>query len=171
MATPVEIAQLATMRDDLEKVGVDWSVEADAGALTLCVRDPADGEIRPVATIVEGTPFVFQNFLIRAAGNQVLALDLLDRCRRAYREMAGRQQKQSKNFATECAMKCKSDQAFRQYLIECHDLRDATDAERIKTRVRSILGIQSMAELNTDESAAARWRDLRAAFDRWRRGP
>ncbi|AID18359.1 hypothetical protein PPF1_46 [Rhizobium phage vB_RleM_PPF1] len=170
MATPAEIAQLATMRDDLEKVGVDWSVEADAGALTLCVRDPADGELRQIATIVQGTPFAFQNFLIRAATNQLLALDLLDRCRRAYRDLADRQQKQSKNYATECAMKCKSDQAFRQYLIECHDLRDATDAERIKTRVRSILGIQSMAELNADEAAAGRWRKLRADFERWRSG-
>jgi hypothetical protein len=169
MATPAEIAQLATMRDDLKKVGVDWSVEADAGALTLCVRDPDDGEIRPVATIIEGTPFAFQNFLIRSAANQALALDLLDRCRRAYRDVAGRPQK-PKNFASECAMKCKSDQAFRQYLIECHDLQDATDAERVKTRIRSILAIQSMAELNTDEAAAGRWKELRADFERWRRG-
>jgi hypothetical protein len=67
-------------------------------------------------------------------------------------------------------MKCKSDQAFRQYLIERHDLRDATDAERIKTRVRSILDIQSMAELNTDEAAAGRWKSLRVDFEQWRRG-
>lgn len=167
MATPAEIAQLTTMRDDLEKVGVDWSVEADAGALTLCVRDPADGEIRPIATIVEGTPFVFQNFLIRAASNQLLALDLLDRCRRAYRDLAGKQPKPP-NFASECAIKCRSDQAFRQFMIECHDLQDATDAERVKSRVRSVLAIHSMGELNTDAAAAERWKTLRDDFKRWR---
>ena len=65
-------------------------------------------------------------------------------------------------------MKCASDQAFRRFLEERHNL-DTSDLERIKTRVRSILAIQSMKELNTDENARKRWLSLRVEFDTWRR--
>ncbi|NEI60972.1 hypothetical protein [Rhizobium leguminosarum] len=170
MATEVEKRKLDHLRLSLEMVGRDWWAEADGEATRLMVRDPADGEPRPIATFAADAPAPFLTFAVASADFLALALDLLDRCSRAYRELASRQQKQSKNFASECAMKCKSDQAFRQYLIECHDLRDATDAERIKTRVRSILDIQSMGHLNTDEAAAARWKNLRADFEQWRRG-
>ncbi|SOC43783.1 hypothetical protein SAMN05892877_111229 [Rhizobium subbaraonis] len=73
-----------------------------------------------------------------------------------------------RNFAAECAMKCKDDHLFRKFLHECHGA-DPSDLERLKTRVRSILGVQSMAELNTDENARKRWLSLRAEFDRWRK--
>ncbi|MBY5849619.1 hypothetical protein HFN51_03475 [Rhizobium leguminosarum] len=169
MATDAEKRKLEHIRLSLEMVGRDWSIEADGEATRLMVRDPADGMPRPIATFAADAPAPFLAFAVASADFLTLTLDLLDRCSRAYRELAGRQPK-PKNFATECAMKCKSDQAFRQYLIERHDLRDATDAERIKTRVRSILGVQSMAELNTDEAAAARWKSLRVDFEQWRQG-
>ncbi|MBY2911413.1 hypothetical protein [Rhizobium leguminosarum] len=168
MATDAEKRKLEQIRLSLEMVGRDWWAEADGETTRLMVRDPADGEPRSIATFAADAPAPFLTFAVASADFLALTLDLLDRCSRAYRELANRQPKQ-KNFATECAMKCKSDQAFRQYLIECHDLRDATDIERIKTRIRSILDIQSMAELNTDEAAAARWRQLRTDFDAWRR--
>lgn len=53
--------------------------------------------------------------------------------------------------------------------MEAHQLQDAGDAERIKTRVRSVLAISSMKELNEDPAAAARWQNLRGDFDAWRR--
>jgi hypothetical protein len=54
--------------------------------------------------------------------------------------------------------------------MEAHQLQDAGDAERVKTRVRSILNVTSMADLNKDPAAAARWQSLRGDFDAWRRG-
>ncbi|NVP57890.1 hypothetical protein [Mycoplana rhizolycopersici] len=75
---------------------------------------------------------------------------------------------QAPNFAAECAMKCKDDHLFRKFLHKCHGA-DASDLDRIKTRARSILVVQSMAELNTDENARQRWLSLRAEFDRWRK--
>ncbi|OBY04482.1 hypothetical protein BAE36_25060 [Rhizobium leguminosarum bv. trifolii] len=170
MATGAEKRKLEQIRLSMETVGRDWWAEADGEATRLMARDPVDDESRPIATFAADAPAPFLTFAVASADFLGLTLDLLDRCSCAYRELAGRRQKQSKNFATECAMKCKSDQAFRQYLIECHDLRDTTDAERIKTRIRSILDIQSMADLNTDEAAAARWKKLRADFEQWRRG-
>jgi len=168
MATEAEKRKLERIREDLDLVGADWAIEAGGTDLALVVRDPADDTPRTIAAIAADAPFVFQDFLIRAGERQQFLLDMLDRCSRAYRELAGKQPK-PKRYAAECAMKCKSDQAFRQYLIECHELRDATDFERIKTRMHSILNVHSLNELDTDTAAAARWNSLRSDFENWRR--
>lgn len=169
MATEAEKRKLEQIRLSLEMVGRDWWAEADGEATRLMVRDPADGAPRPIATFAADAPASFLGFIVAAADATALTLDLLDRCRRAYREIAGNQPK-PKRYAAECAMKCKNDQAFRQYLIERHDLPDATDFERIKTRIHTILRIQSLTELDTDEAAARRWKGLRGDFEQWRRG-
>ncbi|MBB3299734.1 hypothetical protein FHT72_003487 [Rhizobium sp. BK077] len=134
------------------------------------MRDPVDGGPRTIAAIAADAPFTFQDFLIRAGERQQFLLNMLDRCGRAYRQLLDRQPK-PKRYAADCAMKCRNDQAFRQYLIERHQLRDATDFERIKTRMHSILNIQSLNELDTDEAAAARWKSLRSDFENWKREP
>ncbi len=61
-------------------------------------------------------------------------------------------------------------QDFRRYLMQCHDLADAADDERVNTRVRHILNIRSRAELNTDHQAAARWKRLRRDYYAWKDG-
>ncbi|OWV67891.1 hypothetical protein ATY76_13250 [Rhizobium sp. R339] len=172
MATEAEKRKLEQLRLSLEMVGRDWWAEADGEATRLMVRDPADGEPRPIATFAADAPAAFFTFIVGAADATALTIDLLDRCRRAYRELAHNQagsQPKPKRYSAECAMKCRNDQAFRQYLIERHDLRDTADFERIKTRMHSILNVQSLNELDTDEAAAARWKSLRADFDHWRR--
>ena len=170
MATPAEIQRMKRIAQDMIYIGQDWSIETDGAEMRLVFADPADGEFRIAATLAPDLPYAVQTFLIAAADNQAFLLDLLDRCARAYRDLAGRQQQSKpKDFAAECAMKCQSDQAFRRFLIERHDLRDAGDVERIKVRVRSILAVHSMGELNTDPAAADRWKALRADFDMWRR--
>lgn len=169
MATEAEKRKLEMIRQDLSMVGADWSIETDGIRLSLVVRDPADDKPRAIASIAADVPFTFQEFLIRAGERQQFLLDMLDRCSRAYRDLLRRQPK-PKRHAAECAMKCKNDQAFRQFLIERHDLRDATDFERIKTKMHFILRIESLNDLDTDEVAAGRWRDFRSAFEQWRRG-
>lgn len=168
MATEAEKHKLEMIRQDLSMVGADWSIETDGDGLSLVVKDPADDKPRMIATIVTDAPFAFQDFLMRSGERQQFLLDMLDRCFSAYRELRGKQPP-PKRYAAECAMKCKNDQAFRQFLIERHDLRDATDFERIKTRMHSILDVRSLNELDSDEAAAARWKSLRADFDGWRR--
>ncbi|UIY25849.1 hypothetical protein LZK76_10650 [Rhizobium leguminosarum] len=168
MSAEAEKRKLEQIRLSLEMVGCDWWAEADGEATRLMVRDPADGLPRPIATFAADAPAPFINFIVAAAGTGALTLDLLDRCRSAYLELAGNQPK-PKHYAAECAMKCKNDEAFRQYLIERHDLPDATDFERIKTRIHTILQIQSLTELDSDEAAAGRWKGLRGDFEQWRR--
>lgn len=170
MATPAEIQKLEQIRQDMELVGQDWSIETDGAELRLCLADPADGVVDRVATLAPDISFTVQTFLIGAAANQVFLLGLLDRCARAYRELAKQhQQSKPKDYAAECAMKCQTDQAFRRFLIECHDMPDASDSLRIKVRVRSLLKIQSMGELNTDPAASERWKELRADFIEWQK--
>lgn len=168
MATEAEKRKLEMIRQDLSMVGAEWSIEADDAGLAIVVRDPADDKPRTIAAIGGDVPFAFQDFLIRAGERQQFLLDMLDRCSRAYRELA-RKQPKPKRHAAECAMKCKNDQAFRQFLIERHGLQDATDFERIKTKMHFILRIDSLNDLDTDEAAAGRWRDFRSTFEQWRR--
>jgi hypothetical protein len=64
-------------------------------------------------------------------------------------------------------MKC-DDPLFKTYLAKRHGA-DISDRERVAARLRSVLAIKSRSELNTDPSAAERWKSLRADFDAWRR--
>jgi hypothetical protein len=170
MGTEAEKIKLQSIRADLAKVGSDWYIESDDSGQRLLARDPVDNEPRAIAELPIDLPFPYLNFLMRAAESQAFILELLDRCGRAYRSLAGPPEEPQKapNYATECAMKCANDRAFRQYLIERHQLTDASDIERIKTRVRSILDIASMKELNDNETAAQRWISLRRDFTAWR---
>ncbi|NEJ46580.1 hypothetical protein [Rhizobium leguminosarum] len=67
-------------------------------------------------------------------------------------------------------MKC-GDRLFRRYLVECHNVPDVSDNERIAVSIRNILRVKSRGELNTDPAAQARWLDFRASFEAWRANP
>lgn len=173
MATQEEIQRLQRMRQELAAIGPDLIIQADGKDLHLHAADPMDGEIVPIAILLPGIDISLQNFLIHAVTHQRFLLALLDRCARSRQELAKsfRQQEERRQLtrANLCAIKCQKDQAFRRYLIECHDMPEAVDTERVKVKVRSLLVIQSMAELDEDPAAAARWDDLTKDFNRWRR--
>lgn len=142
----------------------------------ICQRDEATGEIVPIIIINPTCTYQDERFIERAPILFDAAMTLLEEAFRKIRELqpANRDSsKQSKppkksDYAAECAMICaRAD--FRRYLVECHAL-DVADEERVKTRVRSILKIGSRGELNDDQNAAARWKDLRARFNAWREG-
>lgn len=169
MATEAEKRKLEAIRNDLSMVGIDWSVAADSnGILSLIVKDPADGEPRTIAVFAGDVPFSFQDFLMRAGDRQQFLVEMLDRCARAYRELASKQPKPT-NHAAEVAMKCKSDQQFRQWLIDCQNMTDAKDFERVKTHVRFLLAVGSLKDLNEDQAAAGRWKKMREDFEKWRK--
>lgn len=150
----------------------EWaeSYDVDEKRAEICIRDNLTGEIVPIAHILPDCPYDDRKLMIKAP---VLVRALLVLLKQAFDEIRKlqKQQPQPKNFAAECAIKCQNDFAFRRYLMERHDLKDGGDAERIKTRVRSILAISSMKELNEDPAAAARWQSLRSNFDAWRTMP
>lgn len=72
------------------------------------------------------------------------------------------------NFAAEAAIKC-AEPAFKAFLMDKHGLETPATDERTAQRLRTLLGISSRAELNTDADAAARWKQLRGAFENWKR--
>jgi hypothetical protein len=65
-------------------------------------------------------------------------------------------------------MKCGAP-AFRAFLEEAHGLERPLSPERVATKVRSMLGVTSRAELNNGGQAAERWKALRGEFEAWRR--
>jgi hypothetical protein len=149
----------------------------DVAVPEISRSDLKTGEIVPIAHVLPDCPFDDKRLMVLTPTLLRALLVLLDEAFRIIRAgqpssdpRATRRQSEEqsdKDFAAECAMKCANDRAFRQYLIERHQLQDAGDTERIKTRVRSILAITSMGELNKDEGAAQRWKALRSDFKAW----
>jgi hypothetical protein len=72
-----------------------------------------------------------------------------------------------RNYAAEASMKC-GEPAFRQFLSELME-KPCPNAGAAADMLRWALSITSRKHLNTDEAAAARWRDLRARFEAWRK--
>jgi len=163
---------LPEIRGVLELASDDWAESycLENGQSQICGRDPMSGEIYPIATIEKAVTSDDRQ-LMRKAPLYVRALLMLrDEAVRAYLQVTHlppSQKHTSKDFAAELSMKCKSDLAFARYLTEVHGLEDASSSERVKSRVRSILAVQSLAELNNDTEAAARWLKLRSDFQTW----
>nr|CAD6602594.1 hypothetical protein RKHAN_01165 [Rhizobium sp. Khangiran2] len=165
-------ALLPEIRGVIELASEDWaeSYSMESGRPQIAGRHPMTGEIYPIATLEKAISYD-DRLLIRKAPLYVRALLILrDEAVRAYLEATKpppEPKPDPKDFAAEASMKCKNDRAFARYLEERHELQDASNGERIKTRVRSILSVQSLAELNTDPQAAERWKALRSDFKTW----
>lgn len=84
-------------------------------------------------------------------------------------EPAPAPKEQGSNLAANAALMLQ-DQLFTLFLREIGGYASdhpyhGTDNDLLKAH----LGIKSKSELNTDPAAAARWRDLRAEFEAWKR--
>lgn len=79
-----------------------------------------------------------------------------------------RERDTSKDYAAEAAMKC-GESAFAKFMEEWYGLERPLTEERVAQRLRSVLGITSRAELNSDAEAAKRWKALRGDFEAWRK--
>lgn len=73
-----------------------------------------------------------------------------------------------KDYAAQAAIAC-GRPAFWQFLVEKHGLEAPLTAERAAQKVRSLCGVSSRSEFNTDGKAAAAWRALNGAFEAWKR--
>lgn len=72
-----------------------------------------------------------------------------------------------KDYAAEASIKL-TQPAFVAYLVAHHGLEHDAPHEFAAGALRNALGIASRRDLNTDPTAAARWRDMKADFDAWR---
>lgn len=177
-------AYLPTARELAGLVSESWfeTCSTDVAFAEVSAADRRTGEIVAIAHVLPDCPFDDKRLMVLTPVLLRALLVLLDEAFRIIRagqppedpQAADRRKRKeredaNKDFAAECAMKCANDHAFRRFLIEQHQLHDAGDTERVKTRVRSILAITSMAELNTDPNAAERWKALRSDFKAWLR--
>lgn len=163
-------ARLNAIRNRLASASPDWML---AELRRLGMTAGSGPQQYPVLIFDEKADIADQELVAHARDDLGWLLDAYEKLVRLYRDALGEIRRldppqKTKDYAAECAMQC-GKQAFRLFLRERHGL-EATDGERVKTRVRSILNIQSRAELNTDENARQRWFSLRAEFKNWQEG-
>ncbi|RVL02457.1 hypothetical protein [Sinorhizobium meliloti] len=166
--------RMDAIRNRISFAARDWGIQSDGGKLCLTAAT-GEGNFL-VATIANDAPIGESELVLSAPGDLIWLLETYDalagRFRTLHAELrrhAPRQQlREPKDYAAECAMKC-AEPAFKVFLEECHGLAKPLTDDRAATKVRSILKIGSRSELNGDPAAAARWQDLRSAFDAWRR--
>ena len=159
-----DAARLQVIRSQLAAIQpADWSLASDSDGVFVEARGPM-GELWPVARFHAGASTDEMQFAASAPSTVRFLLALVDRHYRDDRRRA----EPPKDYAAEAAMKC-AEPAFRVFLEACHGLERPLTEERVAQKVRSILGVTSRKELNHDATAAARWRDLRRAFDAWRK--
>lgn len=75
------------------------------------------------------------------------------------------QKKRVMTMASFCAMTC-SEGAFHKFLHEYYS-EPCTGKDDAASFVYRYCGIESRRELNTNEDAARKWRDVKAAYDLW----
>ncbi|MDX3929187.1 MAG: hypothetical protein QHC90_25725 [Shinella sp.] len=142
----------------------DWGVMAGLEGFCLTA---AGGEI--VATFAESAAYDDRELICHAPDDLRFMLEIYDRLSARYRRAAAELAKRNpppKDFAAECAIKCE-DPLFLRFLRDEHGV-DTSDTLRVASRIRTMLAIQSRAELNTNDAAKQRWLSLRSQFDNWR---
>lgn len=146
------------------------SYNTDTKCAELMRIEGKTGEAMPIAALLDDCSYDDRRLLVKAP-EIIAALLLL--CQTAFEKIrqleANQQPKKGKDYAAEAHRKCNEHQAFRRFLIERHDLPHDADANRAKIRLRSLLQVQSLKELNENPQAAERWKSLRSSFNTWMR--
>lgn len=145
----------------------DWTIEVDHSGTYVVASEGPNSE--RVFRIEDNASFENRELALGAVTFLLFLLKMYDALIKRFLPKRPTEPTAEKlaNYAAECAMKCE-DRKFREYLRVCHGV-DVSDAERIATRIRSMLSIRSRAELNSDPEAAARWRQLVGDFEAWGR--
>lgn len=160
-----QIAPVWTKFYDAENHRWQIFIEGDTGPLA-----------RPLALVTEEAGWADQEFLTQGA--QMLAALvaagrrqkwIIERQDAEIRRLKGEPEPGEKTFshARQCAIFCGKPE-FQAWLRDVHGA-DIADIRRIETRVRSMLMVDSRAELDTDEAAARRWQKLRKDFEERKR--
>jgi hypothetical protein len=166
--------RLREIRAALDSIApADWTRVHDQGGAFIEIRG-AMGELFVLARFDAGATKEEMAFATDAPDMVRFLLRLLDNSFQTIRKLKGAppsnraagEPAAHKNFAAECALKCQ-DARFRVYLEERHGLERPLTDDRVAQRVRSILGVRSRNELNTDGRAAEAWKALRADFAAW----
>ncbi len=140
---------------------------ADYGEIVVLARFGEHATVDEVAFAGDAPDMV--RFLLRLLDDAFAALRALKAGQAFDAANAGEGAPAAKNFAAECALKCK-DFRFQQYLAARHGLEPPLTDDRAAQKVRSILSVQSRAELNDGGKAETAWKRLRADFAAYEKG-
>lgn len=161
----IEVKSLAPL------ASAEWSesYNLSTSQAEICIPNRFTGEVEPIAHILPDCPYDDRRMMLRAPIYIAALLTLLEETFKRLRALDPpvQQKPRDKNpYAKACAI-ASGRQDFRAFLRTCHGL-EATDNERVDTRVRSLLNIQTRTELDTDEHARARWFSLYREFESWK---
>lgn len=143
------------------------------------VRDGLTGDVHVLATLARGCAHDDEELLFNAPlflrAAITVARQAFEVIRALKAEVAElraeidrlKEKKEKARPAQQCAIAC-GDAAFLRWLFEVHGV-ETSDRIRVATRVRTMLAVQSRAELDTDPAAAARWRRMYGDFQAWRK--
>lgn len=156
-----QIAPFWTKFYDTEKHHWQVFIEGDTGPMA-----------RPLALVTEDAGWADREFLTQGA--QMLAALvtagrrqkwIIEQLEAEIRRLRGEPDPNQRKFshARQCAWFC-TKQDFQQWLRDVHGA-DISDLQRIETRVRSMLMVESRAQLDTDPEAASRWQKMRKDFE------
>ncbi|WOC15458.1 hypothetical protein [Pseudochrobactrum sp. MP213Fo] len=163
--------ELRKIRDRHSSLGgAEWLLSSN-GEVTI-VEARTDGEPNEVARFHRNATPDEIDFFANAPHMVTFLLGLVDRAIAAARKAAPQAPDQAPgktlNYAAEAAMKCE-EAGFLAFLEQCHGLERPLTQDRAAQRLRSLFGVTSRKELNSNSAAAQRWRSLRGDYDVWRR--
>jgi hypothetical protein len=167
--------KLQQIRDRHERAGAEWTLAADDEGLALVVRAADAPDIDKVAVFVPNVRHDLQDFAIHSHDDLGFVLRQLFRATDRLEQIYTRHPEERPapppkppNHARDCSIHCGL-QAFRRFLIEHHDLQDATDNERVANHVRQMLDVKSRSDLDVDKAAGDRWLDFKRQFETWKK--
>lgn len=166
-------------------LSADWRRAHDGVSDMLEVRAEM-GERHGILRFDAAADAAEMDFVAASHGDVGFLLELVDRAAKtvlALRQAQDRQAQERrgegqgvagpvaderKNYAAEAAMKC-GESGFKVFLEERHGLERPLTDDRTAQKLRSLLGVTSRRELNSNDAAAARWKKLRGDYETWRR--
>lgn len=170
-----DAARLATIRSRLNAIAPGrWTLVYDGDGCFVESQGPM-GELLRVLRFDPGASADEIMIVADLPETIQFLLDLVDRAierLRPTRQETGHGkaiEREPKNFAAECAIKC-AEPAFKVWLEQVHGLERPLTDKRVAQKVRSLLGVTSRKELNDGGRAGEAWKALRADVATWRKG-
>jgi hypothetical protein len=148
----------------------EWSESYNLGegVAEICIPNRFNGEVEPIAHILADCPYDDRRMMIKAPVylNAVWLL-LQEALKRIPREdVREAPKRKTQTVAQACGRMC-GDVDFLRFLSVCHNV-DTSDRERVANRVRTMIMVESRAQLDTDEMARKRWFSLCDEYKSWK---
>lgn len=142
------------------------------GRTEILVEGDKGADARPILLLTEEISYADREFVTRGPQMLRAALqagrylkDLVKDKEAEIARLKGEPDPKARKFsnAQQCAIYCAKPE-FQHWLRDVHGA-DISDLRRIESRVRSMLMVDSRAELDQDPDAARRWQKLRKDFE------